>query len=146
MAPDHLQTVCQPTRICGNPSARFFATQNRVFSANVSFRWFAASDRVILPVHIWAELPFDVLLILPARFRVITACSWVKPYAAHLWVTLYDTRLGVPARLWVNLFATCLQVKLYDTHLRVPAHLWVTMYDAHLQVPVPLNLYVALCR
>ena len=151
MAPDRLQAVCQPTRIRGNPSARFFATQNRVFSANVSFRWFAAIDRVISPVHIWAELPFDVLSILPARFRVITARSRVKPYAAHLWVTMYDTHLRVPAHLWVNLFATHLPVKLYDTRLRVPARLWanlfatrlqVKLYAAHLQVPAPLNLYV----
>ena len=166
MAPDRLQAVCQPTRIRGNPSARFFATQNRVISANVSFRRFAASDRVISPVYIWAELPFDVLSILPARFRVIiarsrvipyaaparfrviTARSRVKPYAAHLWVTMYDTHLRVPAHLWVNLFAT---VKLYDTRLRVPARLWanlfatrlqVKLYAAHLQVPAPLNLYV----
>jgi hypothetical protein len=121
---------------------------------------------VISPVYIWAELPFDVLSILPARFRVIiarsrvipyaaparfrviTARSRVKPYAAHLWVTMYDTHLWVPAHLWVNLFAT---VKLYDTRLRVPARLWaslfatrlqVKLYAAHLQVPAPLNLYV----
>ena len=202
MAPDRLQAVCQPTRIRGNPSACFF---DRIFSANVSFRRFAASDRVISPVYIWAELPFDVLSILPARFRVITArsrvilyaapahfwvitacsrvtpyaapahfrvitaCSRVTPYAApahfrvitarsrvklytaHLWVTMYDTRLQVPAHLWVNLFATRLPVKLYDTHLQVPArlcvnlfatHLQVKLYVAHLQVPAPLHLYV----
>ena len=102
MAPDRLQAVCQPTRIRGNPSARFFATQNRVISANVSFRRFAASDRVISPVYIWAELPFDVLSILPAHFRVITARSRVIPYAA-------------PACFWV-----------------ITAHSWVKPYAAHL--------------
>src|SRR5882762_3773661 len=68
MAPDHLQAVCQPTRIYGNSSAHFFATQNRVISANVSFRQFVASDWVISPVHIWTELPINVQSILPAHF------------------------------------------------------------------------------
>jgi hypothetical protein len=139
MAPDCLQAVCQSTRICGIPSARFFTTQNRVISANVSFRQFAASDEVILPVQIWAKLPINVQSILPARFQVFAARSWVKPYAAHLWVTLYDTHLWVPAHLWVNSFVSRSRVTMYDTCLWMPAHSHVNLYAACLQV----NLYVA---
>ena len=138
MAPDRLQAVCQSTRICGNPSTCFFATQNRVISANVSFRQFAASDEVISPVQIWAKLPINVQSTLPAHFRVFAARSWVKPYAAHLWVTLYDTHLRVPAHLWVNSFVSYSGVTMYDTCLWMPAHSHVNLYAAYLQV----NLYV----
>jgi hypothetical protein len=145
MAPDYLRAVCQPTGIYGDPSACLCTTQNWAILANVSFRQFAAIDRVILAVPVWANLPIGVQLILPTHFRMYAARSWVNlyalptrfwVYAAHLRVKLYA------ARSQVNLYATCSQVNLYATCLRVnlyAAHSWVNLYAAHLRV----NLYAA---
>ena len=46
MAPDNLQAVCQPTRICRNLSTCLFATQVMMISAKVSSRLFMAGDGV----------------------------------------------------------------------------------------------------
>jgi len=160
---DHLQAVCQPTGIRGNPSAHLLTTRNGVNSVNVSFRLFMTSDGVISPVHIWAKLPIGVQSILPAHFWVIAAHSWVKLCPACSRVTLYATHEQVPAHLQVNFFAACSQVKLYPAclwvtlyapcshvpaHVRVnlfAAHLWMKLYPAHLQAKLcPVRSWVAL--
>ncbi|KIM85532.1 hypothetical protein PILCRDRAFT_5227 [Piloderma croceum F 1598] len=78
----HLQVVCQPTRICRNPSARLFATQDTVVSTNVSSRLFAAGDREKSSGRTRAQLPIDVQLVLPARFWVISANISFRLFAA----------------------------------------------------------------
>ena len=83
MALDHFQVVCQLTRIHGNPSAHVFATWDMVVLVNVSSRLFAAGDWVKPFDCTQAQLPIDVQLVLPARFRVVSAnisfgdCLWL---------------------------------------------------------------------
>src|SRR6267154_4649211 len=111
MAPDCLQTVRQPIRIHGDPSARLFLTQNRVISTNISCRQFMASDGVISSVDPLVKLPIGVQLILPARFRVYYALQWVDPYAARSWVNSFATHFWVYYALqWVDLYAARFQV------------------------------------
>jgi hypothetical protein len=133
MVPDCLQAVCQPTRICRDPSTRLFATQNMVISVNVFFRQFAASDGVISSVHIWTKLPIGVQLTLPARF-------WVNPYYALQWVNPYTTHP------WVNLYAACPRMIWYCAVDLYGTRLWVTVHAAHQRKNLygacpPLNLY-----
>ena len=63
MALDHLQVVCQPARICGNPSAHLFATRDMAVSVNVCSRLFTAGNRMKPSGHIGAELLIDVQLV-----------------------------------------------------------------------------------
>ena len=70
MALDHLQVVRQPARICRNPSARLFATWDMAVLVK-------PSD------CIGAELPIDTQLVLPARFRVISANVSCRLFAAN---------------------------------------------------------------
>src|ERR1700683_3658822 len=82
MAPDHLQVVHQPTRICGNLSACLFATQDMLVSANISSRLFVASNRVKTSGCTWAQLLIDVQLVLPACFQMISVNVSCRLFAA----------------------------------------------------------------
>src|SRR6267154_101011 len=130
MAPDCLQTVRQPIRIHGDPSARLFLTQNRVISTNISCRQFVASDGVISSVDPLVKLPIGVQLILPARFRVYYALQWVELYAARSWVNSFATRFRVYYALqWVDLYAARLRVNSYAARFQVYYALqWVDPY------------------
>jgi hypothetical protein len=77
----------------------------------MSLTQFAVIDGVISPGIVGETLPTSVLLILPARFRVITALKWVNPFITHVWVNLSTTHV------WVNSFATHVPVNMSAVHV-----------------------------
>ncbi|KIM71452.1 hypothetical protein PILCRDRAFT_17064 [Piloderma croceum F 1598] len=111
---------------------------------------FTGVDVVISSASAGKALPPSGQVILPARFRVITALKWVNPFTAQYrvntaleWVNLFTARLRVNTALeWVNLFTTRLWVNtalewvnLFTARYRVKTALnWVNLFTAHVWV------------
>ncbi|KIM88009.1 hypothetical protein PILCRDRAFT_3718 [Piloderma croceum F 1598] len=126
---------------------------------------FTGVDVVISSASAGKALPPSGQVILPARFRVITALKWVNPFTARYrvntaleWVNLFTARYRVNTALeWVNLFTARLRVNtalewvnLFTARLRVNTALeWVNLFTARLRVNTALewvNLFTARLR
>jgi hypothetical protein len=118
-----MRVVPQLVTIYGDPSVCPYTPLIQGFSVNMSLTQFTRVDVVISSASVGNALPSNGQVILPARFWVITALKWVKPFTTQFWVNTalkwvkpFTTQFWVNTALkWVNLFTT---------------HVWVNKFTA----------------
>ena len=151
-----MRVARQLVTIYGDPSVCPYTPLIRGFSVNMSVTQFTGVDVVISSASVGKVFPPSRQVILPARFRVITALKWVNPFTARFWVNtaikgvnLFTTHVWVnksrarfrvnTALKWVNPFAAQVWVVEFVDYA---ACVWVFDFVDHSMLMVPVAAHV----